>query len=706
MNPKDFGYSLKNIPIPEKIYYTKALMEKTESFLKRMRWKAHFFLSKHDDMSNTDEKNPINSMFKSDTVPPQIAELIPFESDMYDLIRNIKYRNQSNDFQSKLQRDVKDIKASTEMLIPADKTTNLYNVTVEQYQKLLENNITKTYCKSEGDEKRKIDVETKAVAISLQVENKLECYAEQPAFLTFKDHKDSFATKLPCRLINPAKNEIGVVSKHFIENINKSILAAHNLNQWRNSSSVIDWFKSIEEKGKCRFVTFDIVEFYPSISEELLENALNFARTVTDIPDSTLNIIYLARKSLVFDNSKTTWVKKGRNSTFDVTMGSFDGAEVCELVGLYMLNKLNKVISNKNIGLYRDDGLAIIEKANGPKMDKIRKDITKIFREENLSITIETNLLATNFLDVSFDLRNNKYFPYRKPSSKPLYVNALSNHPPVILKEIPSMINNRLSNLSCNQHEFDKCKDTYQTSLEDSGYNTTLKYDANPISKNRNRARKIIWYNPPYNMDVRTNIGNLFLKLIRKHFIKSNPLSKIFNTNTIKLSYSCTPNMRSIITKHNKQLLSKKEPHEPIRTCNCRCKPNCPLDGECLTSCIVYKAVITTENETLTYLGASEGEFKSRYNNHTKSFRNNKYKNETELSKKIWILKENYIDYNLSWSIEARAFPYSCGTRRCDLCITEKVCILRANTNGLLNKRTELLSKCRHRNKYLVGKLK
>lgn len=706
MNPKDFGYSLKDIPIPQKTPYTKALVEKTESFLKRLRWKAHFFLQNTDDMDTIEKTNPIDSMFKSDTTPPQVAELIPFENDMYDLIRNIKYQNQVNEFQTKLQKDVEDIKASNELLIPADKTTNLYNVTVEQYNKLLDDNITKTYRKSEVDAKRKIDIETKAAAISLQIENKMECYAEQPAFLTFKDHKDNFATKLPCRLINPAKNEIGVVSKHLIEVLNRSILDTHKLNQWRNSSSVIEWFKNITNKGKCRFVKFDIAEFYPSISEELLKNSINFARTVTDVPYSTVNIINLARKSLLFDNEKTTWVKKGENPTFDVTMGCYDGAEVCELVGLYMLNKLRNIITNENIGLYRDDGLAVVENANGPKMDKIRKSIIKIFQEENLSITIETNLLATDFLDVSFDLRSGKYFPYRKPNSKPLYVNAQSNHPPVILRQLPKMINQRLTNLSCDQHEFEKCKDTYQTSLKDSGYRITLKYEPNTTPQNRNRTRKIIWYNPPFNMDVRTNIGNRFLNLVKKHFKKPNPLRKIFNTNTIKLSYSCTPNIKKIITKHNNHLLNKKPNQELNRTCNCRSKPDCPLDGKCLTSCIVYKAVIQTQNETLTYFGASEGEFKTRYNNHKKSFKNVRYKTETELSKKIWALKDNSMEYNLSWSIEARAFPYSCGARRCDLCITEKACIIRANANGLLNKRTELLSKCRHRNKYLIGKSK
>ena len=98
MNPKDFGYSLKNIPIPHKISYTKALVEKTESFLKRMRWKAHFYLTKTDDVNTTNRESLKNFNLKSDNTPPQIAELTSFENDMYDLIQNIKYWSQRNDF--------------------------------------------------------------------------------------------------------------------------------------------------------------------------------------------------------------------------------------------------------------------------------------------------------------------------------------------------------------------------------------------------------------------------------------------------------------------------------------------------------------------------------------------------------------------------------------------------------------------------------
>ena len=87
---------------------------------------------------------------------------------------------------------------------------------------------------------------------------------------------------------------------------------------------------------------------------------------------------------------------------------------------------------------------------------------------------------------------------------------------------------------------------------------------------------------------------------------------------------------------------------------------------------------------------------------HTKSFRHQKHRNETELSKLIWRLKDENKDYTLSWSIAKRSSPYRLGSKRCDLCLTEKVAIIRANPKGLLNKRTELISKCRHRNKFLL----
>ena len=84
-------------------------------------------------------------------------------------------------------------------------------------------------------------------------------------------------------------------------------------------------------------------------------------------------------------------------------MGSFDGAEVCKLIGLYLLNKVKALLDSGNVGLYRDDGLAVVHKANGPKVDRLRKDIISLFNDEGVSITIDTNLIETDFLDFSFN---------------------------------------------------------------------------------------------------------------------------------------------------------------------------------------------------------------------------------------------------------------------------------------------------------------
>ena len=94
---------------------------------------------------------------------------------------------------------------------------------------------------------------------------------------------------------------------------------------------------------------------------------------------------------LVLFSKHKIWVKKG-NSSFDVTMGSFDGAEICEIVGLYLLNKLSDLLGKENVGLYRNDGLAAINSCSGVILDRTRKNIIALFKKERLNIIIETNL--------------------------------------------------------------------------------------------------------------------------------------------------------------------------------------------------------------------------------------------------------------------------------------------------------------------------
>ena len=99
---------------------------------------------------------------------------------------------------------------------------------------------------------------------------------------------------------------------------------------------------------------FYIVEFCPSISGELLDKSINFVRGIIEIEEKVINIIKHARKPLLFHNG-IAWVKKEGNPLFDVTMGSYNGADVCELVGFYLLPKLTSLIDTENFGLYRNN---------------------------------------------------------------------------------------------------------------------------------------------------------------------------------------------------------------------------------------------------------------------------------------------------------------------------------------------------------------
>ena len=144
-------------------------------------------------------------------------------------------------------------------------------------------------------------------------------------------------------------------------------------------------------------------------------------------------------------------------------MGSFDGAEICELVGLFILDKLSNIIPTKDLGLYRDDGLAVLRNKSGPEMERTRKNI--IIPRNQTNITAKTNPFQTDFLDVTFNLKSNKFFPYRKPNDHPLYINNQSNHPPLIRKQLPDMINDRISKLSHNQDSFNQASPLYTEAL-------------------------------------------------------------------------------------------------------------------------------------------------------------------------------------------------------------------------------------------------
>ena len=129
-----------------------------------------------------------------------------------------------------------------------------------------------------------------------------------------------------------------------------------------------------------------------------------------------------------------------------------------------------------------------------------------------------------------------------------------------------------------------------------------------------------------------------------------------------------------ILTKHTNQNRAEND----TRTCNCRQADKCPTSGNCLTKSVVCQAEVISDNgETKAYIGVTSNEFKSRYRNHLKSFRLQKYSNDTELSKYVWGLKTQNRRFNITWSIIKKVSAYKVGSRRCNLCLEEKLQLMK-----------------------------
>ena len=235
------------------------------------------------------------------------------------MIKSLKFQKTRSHFQGRLKEDINTINSTDTTLTFANKTSNLYKLKKEQYKKMLNDPITTTYKKASDN-----------------IHNKI-------------------------------RN-----SKNILDKINHQLRNSLRINQWKDTSEVTEWFLKIPDKNRYKFAIFDIKDFYQSISEKLLTNALNFAMEITDISREDIQIMYHARKSLSFCNEKP-WMKREGN-LFDVTMGAYDGAEVCELVGIFMLNKISEKYNKNDVGLYRDDGLAVFKNMSGSESERIKKN--------------------------------------------------------------------------------------------------------------------------------------------------------------------------------------------------------------------------------------------------------------------------------------------------------------------------------------------
>ena len=362
-----------------------------------MQWKAIYY-NKGKGRRNQTEWYGL----RSTSCPRKVNELVLLEKDLTALVKNVKFRMVKNQYQKKLQQDIKMIRTSYKTMTFADKINNMNRLSKDQYNTPINNSITSTYKKSNSSINKKINISGRNILKYKEVLQRIGINDESNCFITLKDHKENFQNNPSVPLINPAINELGRSSKFIIQAVNKQLRHKLNLNQWRNTKHVIDWFKSINDKQLCKFVIFDIKDHYPSIKESLLKQSLDFAEKYIKVTSEDEAIIKHARKCLPF-NKQQIWIKK-ESGLFDVTMGAYDGAEVCEIVGIFILYQLSRVYKKNDIGLYRDDGLAVFRNTSGPQAEKIKKHFQSIFRKNNLSIIVKCNLKIVDYLDVTLNL--------------------------------------------------------------------------------------------------------------------------------------------------------------------------------------------------------------------------------------------------------------------------------------------------------------
>ena len=251
---------------------------------------------------------------------------------------------------------------------------------------------------------------------------------------------------------------------------------------------------------------------------------------------------------------------------------------------------------------------------------------------------------------------------FMKPNDSPIYVHSQSNHPKKVLENIPLAVNDRLNRISSNKSVFDAAAPPYQEALRKSGYNHNLTFTPPPQDpptppKRKPRTRRVTWFNPPWNSAVKTNIGKQFLRIIDTSFPPGNPLRKLFNRSTVKVSYKCMPNMSSLVSSHNVKLLQKDEHQQQPQGCNCQGGPGtCPLTpAECQKDNVIYVASVTSPDGVEHYTGLTSNTFKKRWSKHEGDFRNTKDKHNNRLRTHIWILKEENKPYQTKWEILDRA---------------------------------------------------
>ena len=698
MEQVNFGYSMKNIGIPGKQEYILRLTHSVNKFCNNLRWRVYFFL-----FPNEAPAKKVTYGFKSLKPAPAIDQLKDFQDKLVDLIQKVETKKVKNNFQEKLKKDAEKVRKDKKLYIGADKSTNFYKMDTNSHDALLKKNVTKDYKKTNEDRVSNINVKQKEIVTKLDLEERVFATQKQEATITIKDHKENYQNDTKCRLINPCKPELGKVSKQILEKIVAKVKVKTKVNQWKNTDSVIHWFKGLQNKQRLTFISFDIESYYPSISEDLLRRTIDWAGTFTNISEEDKQIIFACKESILFSKG-VPWVKR-EGEEFDITMGSYDGAESTDLVGLFLLHQLKHL--PVNLGLYRDDGLAV-SALTARLTEKLWQQIKMIFEENGLKVIGEVNKKVVNFLDLTLNLATESFRPYTKPNTNLLYINTLSNHPPTILRNIPKAVNERLCRLSSSREEFLAVVAPYQEALDKAGYNHQLTFNdpppTTPPRTRRTRSRNVTWFNPPFSQSISTNIGQKFLKILDSCFPVGHELRQVINRNTVKISYSTMPNMGQQLKQHNAKVLKGEQ--QPTGGCNGhRGGRQCPIPGNCLAEGVVYTAEVTdsTTGKKETYTGLTDGKIRDRIAKHEGNCRN-RHQPGTRLSSHIWQLKDQGHSYTTSWKILTRASSFNPSSGMCRLCMKEKFHIMFSPATATLNLRGEVFSSCRHRQAKLLDK--
>lgn len=562
------GFSNKDIPLPTIIEFKKSFLVQANNFIRNLRWRAFFYGKSKNEISYEDEEPP-KYPFKSRKYPPTTKELDGFEKDLLDLTQKIKPKKhplKRNKHIQKLHNFLRNTRNHGDLVVESDKTRNLYKVKINLYLKLIRKEIHKSYKKVNRSTLKQINNEHYLALLPLDIVDKTEPYTPKTPRIILKDHKLNFESNRYVRLICPSKSDLGIVSKTVLSRIIPALANKNkNLSIWWNTKDTLDWFNKLPNKKTLKFLQLDIDNYYNSINQNLLNEALQYAMTNSDLTEDEAKLVNLARKTLI-EFEDQLWARKDTNDCFDIMMGSADSAQVTDLIGIFLLKNLADKFPQLIGGLYRDDALFVLRNASKSQIERTRKQLKVFFNSWNLNITFEYDIKTANFLDSTLNLSTGLHAPFHKQNECLSYVHRDSNHPKCVTKAIVKSVTNRISTLSASEGIFYEHAQYYENALAKAGYTTPLKYIQKnskvhkymTYRRNNEQPRDIsgkkdtyLWFNPPYGVHIGLNIAEIFFKLIDRHFPPGSKLHPIVNRNTVRLSFSTTSNMKLCLSRIN-----------------------------------------------------------------------------------------------------------------------------------------------------------